>query len=96
MPKANSFDVFKIMCASDNKKLQLSPLGNILGAKKVKAGTQVTIGVSGNVVTGITFGQYVGGLILCDKDEFERIAKMLEEGKSAEEVVELLQGSKNV
>lgn len=71
--KVTSFDVFNKMTADDNKALQLAPLGNVIRAQKVKAGTQVTIGVGGDVIGKIMSGDLVGGLILCDKKEFERV-----------------------
>ena len=79
MAAVNSFDVMKEMCRR-NGKIQLAPLPNVEHAnysKKAK-GTRVTIGVAGNVVTGILLGNYVGGLILCDKDEFNRIKAEME------------------
>lgn len=77
--KVNNFDVLKTMCER-NMKCQLAPLGNLVGAKVVKAGTQVTIGVGGNVVTGLTLGKYVGGLILADKAEFDALKAEMEAG----------------
>jgi len=77
MPKANSFDVMKAMCAA-NGKIQIAPLGNILNMRKTKAGTQLTIGVAGDVITGILLGNYVGGLILCDKAEFQETERAIE------------------
>ena len=81
MAAVNSFDVMKEM-SRRNGKIQLAPLSNIEHAaysKKVK-GTRITIGIAGNVVTGILTGDYVGGLILCDKDEFNRIKAEMEAG----------------
>jgi hypothetical protein len=77
MPKANSFDVMKAMCAA-NGKIQVAPLGNILNMRKTKAGTQLTIGVAGDVIAGILLGEYLGGLILCDKAEYEETARAIE------------------
>jgi hypothetical protein len=74
---ANSFDVLKAM-AESNGKIQLAPLSNILRMHKVKAGTQLTIGVGGDVITGLTFGEFVGGLILADKTEFDATAARLD------------------
>lgn len=79
MPKVNSFEVFNRMCSENNRALQMAPLGNIGNMKKVKAGTQLTIGVGGDVIKGLMFGEYVGGLILCDKKEFERVKKEMED-----------------
>lgn len=84
MPKPNSFDVMKTMAAR-NGKIMLVPLGNVTEARKVKAGCHITIGAPEQVMTGIALGQYYGGLLLADKDEFERVQKELE---AAEPVAE--------
>ena len=52
----------------------LSPLDNIVNLKKVKHGTQVTIGVAGDLVAALGIEhKFVGGLILADKDEFNAL-----------------------
>lgn len=79
MPKINSFDVFKRMGDTNNRAMQLAPLGNIIKATKVKAGTEITIGVGGNLITGIMNGDYIGGLIMCDKAEFDKVKAGMEE-----------------
>ena len=66
----NNFDVLKEMGVRD-MKVGLSPLDNIVNLKKVKHGTQVTIGVAGDLVAALGIEhKFVGGLILADKDEF--------------------------
>ncbi len=77
MARPNNFDVLKAMAAA-NGKIRLAPLSNITNMRKVKAGTQLTMGVEGDVLMQITLGQLVGGLILADKDEFEAMAKSME------------------
>jgi hypothetical protein len=77
MPRPNNFDVMKAMCAA-NRKIQIAPLGNILRMRKTKRGTEVTIGVSGDIIMELMAGDYVGGLILCDKAEFEETAQAIE------------------
>jgi hypothetical protein len=67
----SAFAVFLRMQDDDNHGLKLAPLGNVLHLQKVKAGTKVTIGVEGDAVSAIALGKYVGGLILCDKEQFE-------------------------
>jgi hypothetical protein len=84
---ANSFDVLKEM-GKRNGKIQLAPLGNLIEAKYSKKGTRVVMGVAGNVVTGLLMGQYVGGLILADKEEFDRISKELDAAPVGAAVVE--------
>lgn len=73
----NNFDVLKEM-GKRSMNIQLAPLGNITNMRMVKAGTQITIGVAGNVIGSITLGEFVGGLILADKAQFEQIKAELE------------------
>jgi len=51
----------------------------LVGARKVKAGTQVTIGVGGDVVGGLATRKYVGGLLLCDSDRFKEVKAQMEQ-----------------
>lgn len=72
--KINNFDVLKRMGETCGDKLQLAPLGNIVNLRKVKAGTEVTIGVAGDVVAALGIEQrFVGGLILADKATFDAL-----------------------
>lgn len=52
---------------------------NLVSVRKVKAGTQVTIGVAGDLVAalGIT-NKFVGGLLLIDRQEYFATKKRLE------------------
>jgi hypothetical protein len=71
--RVNNFDVLKEMGVRD-MKVGLSPLDNIVNLKKVKQGTQVTIGVAGDLVAALGIEhKFVGGLILADKDEFNAV-----------------------
>jgi hypothetical protein len=74
---ANNFDVLKAMSRA-NGKIQLAPLANIISVRKVKAGTQVTIGVAGDLVADFARGRFVGGLVLADREEFELTAKEID------------------
>jgi|SRR5580698_5769611 hypothetical protein len=78
MAKISPFDVFARMTERNDTKLKLAPLNNILSARAVKAGTQVTIGVEGNICGQIVNGDFVGGLILCDKVQFHAIKAEME------------------
>lgn len=69
----SAFEVFLRMQESDDQALRLAPLSNITEARKVKAGTKITIGFGGDVVSKIMFGELVGGLILVDKKRFEEL-----------------------
>jgi hypothetical protein len=76
--KATAFQVFQEMHETNNRALKLAPLGNLVRAKKTKAGTEITIGVPGDVVTPFVMGSLIGGLIFCDADEFERVLAEME------------------
>lgn len=81
----SAMDVFKRMVDTDDPKIELSPLGaNLLNLKKVKHGTEVTIGVSGDRVGSIYNGKYVGGLILADKQRFEEVKSEMVRAKREE------------
>lgn len=84
--KINNFDVFKRMSEENNQAMKLAPLGNIGNMKQVKAGTEITIGVAGNVIKGLMFNEYVGGLILCGKEEFEKTKRLMQEQAEQEEM----------
>lgn len=73
----SSFEVFQAMSAANDQRLMAAPLGNIISARKVRAGTQVTIGVGGDVVGAIAQGRLVGGLILVDRDAFKEVEECL-------------------
>lgn len=76
--KVNNFDVFRRMSDENNQAMQLATLNNITDMRKVKAGTKITIGFAGNVIAGLMNGKYVGGLILCDRAEFDRVKAEIE------------------
>jgi hypothetical protein len=73
----NNFDVLKAM-GERGLKVTLAPLSNILNMRKVKAGTQVTIGLEGDLIMPLLEGKFVGGLILADQAEFYRVKADLE------------------
>lgn len=76
---ANAFDVMKAMSAA-NMDIRLAPLSNITHLQKTKHGTLITIGVEGDVVAAIGIeGRFVGGLILCDKEQYNKVGRELDE-----------------
>jgi hypothetical protein len=77
--KVGTFDILKTMC-DRNLDVRLSTLDNVIQLRKVKAGTNITIGFYGDVVAGITVGKFVGGLLLADNEQFQAIRKELEAG----------------
>lgn len=78
--KVSALEVFLRMQENDDKALKLAPLSNIIEARKVKGGTKVTIGFGADVIAGILNGDFVGGLIVCDKVAFERVKAELAKG----------------
>lgn len=79
----NNFDVLKAM-GERNMDVQLAPLSQVTNLKKVRAGTQVTIGVGGDVVAAIGIeNKFVGGLILADKTQFATVRAELEAAQNA-------------
>jgi hypothetical protein len=75
--KVGNFDVLKEMCAR-NMDVRLSTLDNVREARKVKGGSQIKIGIVGDVVTGIALGKFVGGLLIADKEQFNQVKRELE------------------
>ncbi len=82
--KPNGFDVMKEV-SRRNGKIFMAPLGNILRMNKVKAGSQITIGVPYEVMMGLIQDRYVGGLFVVDKEEFARVEAELAAAKEPAE-----------
>jgi hypothetical protein len=80
--KVGHFDILKVMCER-NMDIRLSPLDNVTNLQLVHKGkdTNVTIGCQGNVLHGIYTGKFVGGLLLCDKEQYFKIKEELEKAK---------------
>lgn len=79
---ANNFDILKTM-GERNLDIRLAPLTNILNVRKVKAGTQITIGVDGDVVGAIGADAFVGGLILANRKQFTEIKAEMEKSNDS-------------
>lgn len=65
--RASAWDVIKHLGETNNRSLRLAPMSNVLNVRKVKAGTQVTIGVGEDIIAGIANGSLVGGFLYCDR-----------------------------
>lgn len=76
--QVGTLDVMKRMVDTNDPKIELAPLTQVTNLRAVKAGTQVTIGVSGNRVGSIYNGEYVGGLILIDRKRFNEVKEEME------------------
>ena len=87
----NNFDVLKEMGVR-NMDIRLAPLSNIinLNYRKKADGTDVTIGVPGNVVAelGLTH-KFAGGLILADKQQFDAVKAELSKQPTVRTRVEI-------
>ena len=75
--KINNFDVLKRM-STDDKDIRMATLENVVHMRKVKAGTQVTLGVEGDVITGIMNGKFGGCFLLYDWEQFQETKKKIE------------------
>ena len=71
------FDICKAM-AVEGQDIRVAPLENVVRLRKVKAGTQVTIGVEGDLVADIWKGKFVGGLLLIDREQYFAMKRELE------------------
>ncbi len=79
MSNAGHFDICKAMALA-NKDIRIAPLENVTNLRKVKAGTQVTIGIAGDLVAAIGLhNKYVGGLLLINRDEYFAMKRELED-----------------
>ncbi len=80
MGKVSNFDVMKRMSAED-LDIRLAPPENIVSVTKVKAGTNLTIGVCGDQVGAIANGDLIVCLLLFDRKQFNETKKKIEEGE---------------
>jgi hypothetical protein len=72
-----SFDVLKRLADMGDNDLRLAPMSEVISARKVKLGTQVTIGVGGDIVGSLAAGELVGGFLFCSKKRFEEVRAQL-------------------
>ena len=77
MSEVSNFDVLKRM-SKDNLDIRLSTSENLLDMKKVKAGTQLTFGVSGDVLNPLFRNDLHCCLLIWDKKQFAATKKELE------------------
>ena len=67
------------MSQKNNKDLKVSPLSNIKSAHSGRDGWgSVTIAIPYEIVTGLLTNPdgYIGGLLICGKEEFEKEKKL--------------------
>ena len=83
MSEINNFDVLKRL-AAENKSIQLCTTITQMNYSAKKGGTEVSVGVPGNVCFEIESGRMNAVLLVWDVREFERLkAKMKEEQSAA-------------
>lgn len=79
--KPGHFDICKEMAAR-SMDIRMSLLENVTDLKYSERtkGTKVTIGIDGNLVGAIGLeNKFVGGLLLCDREQYFAISKELED-----------------
>ena len=67
--KPGNFDIMREM-AKPGGQIWMAPLDNVLAMDKNKHGTKVSIGVGFDCIQKFMRGEYIGGLYLCDRDEY--------------------------
>jgi hypothetical protein len=75
MPEVNNFDVLKRM-SDENKDIRMGV--EVLNMKAVKAGSQITMGIAGNVLAALMFGELKACLILFNKQQFDEMKATIE------------------
>lgn len=73
--------IMERMSQKNNKDLKVSPLSNIISSRTGKDGWgNVTIAIPNEIVVGLLTkpDSYIGGLLICNKEEFEKEKKVAE------------------
>ncbi len=85
MKNIEHFDICKAM-AAEGLDIKLSLLDNVTNLRKRKYGTDVTIGIAGDLVAAIGLeNKYVGGLLLCNREQYFATEAKLKAAALAEE-----------
>ena len=72
------FDVLKEM-GLRGLDVRVTPLSNVVTARRTRGGAELLIYVRGKtVILGLGNNAYVGGLVLADAKQFEKVKKELE------------------
>lgn len=77
MAGVNNFDVLKRM-AAENKSIQLCTTITQLSYSAKKGGTEVTVGVPGNVCFEFESGRKTGFLLIYDVQQFNELKATME------------------
>ena len=78
MSDVSNFDVLKRM-AAENMSLQLCTTITQMNYSQKKGGTEVSVGVPGNICFEIESGRMVAVLLTWNKREFDELKKKMEE-----------------
>ncbi len=76
--KVTFFQVAEELSTRNSPAIKLAPLDNVRNMRKVKAGTNVEIGVGFDCISGILDGRFTGGLLLCDTAEYLKVKAEME------------------
>lgn len=79
--KIGTLGIFERMSQKNNKELKVSPLSNVKSACSGNDGWgSITIAMPNEVITNLLINPdfYVGGLLICNKEEFEKEKALVE------------------
>lgn len=79
--KIGTLGVFERMSQKNNKALKVSPLSNIRSAQSGKNGWgEIRIALPNELIANLLINPeyYIGGLIICDKSEYEKEKSLAE------------------
>lgn len=78
MTEPSAFEVFELMCSIEPDCIFMAPLSNVHRMQVVKGdGGKVTIGVDRECINGLMDGRFCGGLLLADREAFEKVLKSM-------------------
>lgn len=81
MSEPSAFEVFERMCSIEPDCIFMAPLSNVHRMQVVKGGGKATIGVDRECIDGLKDGRFCGGLLLADREVFEKVRKEIEESR---------------
>jgi len=82
-PEVSCFDVMREMSKRELDIVMGSLGSNLVRAQSTKRGTQLTIGMPGDIVGRVYNGNVVGALFLCDTKQYHEIERELLEARRA-------------
>jgi len=82
-PEVSCFEVMREMSKRELDIVMGNLGSNLVRAQSTKRGTQLTIGMPGDIVGRVYNGNVVGALFLCDTKQYHEIERELLEAKRA-------------